>query len=104
MVAGRAFAVGIHAGNDAARVDWRSDYGALSYTVITPPPALAEGVRRFMAAFGLTYGAFDFVVTPAGQWVFLECNAGGQYGWLEGQTGLPITDAIVDVLARGDRR
>lgn len=35
-----------------------------------------------MAELGLVYGAFDFVITPQGEWVFLEVNPGGQYGWL----------------------
>ena len=55
-------------------------------TFILPP-----GAYVVSAGFGLAYAAFDFVVTPDGRWVFLECNPGGQYGWLEGQTGLPIT-------------
>jgi hypothetical protein len=31
----------------------------------------------------------------------LEVNAGGQYGWLEHQTGAPITDQLADLLAKG---
>lgn len=31
----------------------------------------------------------------------LECNASGQYGWIEDKTGLQITSAIADVLAKG---
>lgn len=100
VVGGRGFAIGIQAGSDESLIDWRADYSALSYTVLTPPAHIVDGVRRFMATFGLTFGAFDFVITPDDQWVFLECNPGGQYGWLEGHTGLPITDTIVNLLAR----
>jgi ATP-grasp ribosomal peptide maturase len=102
-VGGKLFTAGIHAASEAGKVDWRTDYDALSYTVLTPPEATAAGIRRFLAEFGLSYAAFDFVVTPQRRWVFLECNPGGQYGWLEGQTGLPITAAIADALARGGR-
>ncbi|MGH3889570.1 MAG: hypothetical protein ACRDYA_24270 [Egibacteraceae bacterium] len=28
----------------------------------------------------------------------LECNANGQFGWLEAETGLPITAAMADLL------
>jgi ATP-grasp ribosomal peptide maturase len=104
VVGERQFAIGIHAGTDAARIDWRADYDALSYTVLSPPAAVADALRRFMDAFGLTYGAFDFVVTPQRRWVFLECNPGGQYGWLEGHTGLPITDTVADALATAGGR
>jgi hypothetical protein len=30
------------------------------------PEAVTSGVGRFLDALGLTYGAFDFVVTPDG--------------------------------------
>lgn len=102
-VDGQLFTVGIHAGSAAARIDWRADYGALRYTVQAPPPGVAAGLHRFMEVFGLSYAAFDFVIDPEGRWVFLECNPGGQYGWLEGHTGLPITAAIAGALARGGR-
>ncbi|SCF90374.1 MULTISPECIES: hypothetical protein [unclassified Streptomyces] len=47
---------------------------------------------------GLPYGAFDFVVTPEDEWVFLEVNPSGQYGFIEVATGLSITAAIADYL------
>lgn len=53
-----------------------------------------------MKEMGLVYGALDFVIGPDG-WTFLEVNAGGQYGWLEGATGAPITGQLADLLAKG---
>jgi D-alanine-D-alanine ligase-like ATP-grasp enzyme len=47
---------------------------------------------------GLAFGAFDFVVTPDNEWVVLECNPEGQWGWIEENTGLPIADAIAKYL------
>jgi hypothetical protein len=43
----------------------------------------------------------DFVVSPEGSYTFLECNAGGQFGWLEARTGAPLTAALADLLMRG---
>ena len=40
----------------------------------------------------------DFIVTPSGDYVFLENNPFGQYLWLELETGVPLTDAIIDLL------
>ncbi len=94
-------AAAIHAGSAASYVDWRSDYDALSYELIDPPPDIVTGVRSLMAAFGLVYGALDFIVTPSGHWHFLEINAGGQYLWLEAATGAPLTDVLADFLAKG---
>lgn len=36
-------------------------------------------------------------------YVFLECNAAGQWGWLAEACGLPIAEAIADELI-GDNR
>ena len=49
---------------------------------------------------GLCYGAIDLVLTPGGDYVFLEINPSGQYLWVERATGLPLTAAICDYLAR----
>lgn len=104
------FAVAIDARSDAAYVDWRSDFAALSYEVIELPEAVVTGLRMFMAELGLCYGAFDLVIGPDpdrhGQQVvsLLECNPGGQYGFLEGMTGVPITRSLVELLANGRSR
>ncbi len=99
MIGDRVFAFSIHAGNKESFVDFRADYGALTYRTTDVPPTVAAAVRQFMRRMGLLYGALDFVVTPTGRWVFLECNPGGQYGWLESKTGVPLTAALADLLA-----
>lgn len=102
IVAGDAvFAAAIHAGTAASYLDWRNDYRALHYERVTPPCAVTAGVLEYCVEFGLLYGAFDFVIRPDGQWVFLECNATGQYGWIEDAIDAPITDTIADLLAEG---
>lgn len=103
------FTIGIHAGSDTSRVDWRSDYAALDYEIVKPPGEVEAAAQALMKRFGLVYGAFDFVVTLAGEWVFLELNPGGQYGWLDELntvaehfgTARPITSALADRLAEG---
>lgn len=97
-VAGRIFAAEIHADSEAGHIDWRSDYDSHTYKVCEPPAEVAAGVRRLLDRLGLPYGAVDFVVTPRGEWRFLEVNPGGQYGFVEQATGLPITAAICDYL------
>ncbi len=95
------FAASIHAASDAARTDWRSDFAALTYDVVSLPSQVAAGIRRYLAAMNLQYGAFDFVVTNNGDHIFPECNPGGQFGWIEGSTALPITHALADLLEKG---
>jgi len=55
-----------------------------------------------MDSLGLVFGALDFVVTPDGQWIFLEINPNGQWFWIERQTGMPISTALAELL-RGPR-
>lgn len=95
------FAATIEASNEAARADWRADLGALRYRPVEVPEPVADGVRAYLSAFGLCYGAFDFVVDREGRYTFLECNPGGQFGWIEANTGLPITSALADLLGEG---
>ncbi|MFD7365880.1 ATP-grasp ribosomal peptide maturase [Nocardiopsis alba] len=100
VVGEELFAARIDARGEAARTDWRSDYGSLSYAPIQTPSPVREAVLRLMCALGLTYGALDFVVTPDGEWVFLELNPNGQWGWIELATGLPIASAIATRLSK----
>jgi hypothetical protein len=97
-VGSRVFAAAIYAGTETARIDFRSDYEALSYSIVEPPPAVADGMRKFMRAFDISFGAFDFAVTECEEWVMLECNPFGAYGWIEDALDFPITSAMADLL------
>ncbi len=98
VVGDRLFGVAIHAASPDAYVDWRADYASLSYEPIDLPACVSNGISAYMKRFDLLYGAFDFAVTDD-HWYFLECNANGQFGWLEAEVGLPITAAMADLLA-----
>ncbi|HWC78542.1 MAG TPA: hypothetical protein VG756_01140 [Pseudonocardiaceae bacterium] len=58
-------------------------------------------MRSTNSALDLRYAALDFVIDTDGQWIFLEINAGGQFGWIEDKTGAPLTDQLADLLAKG---
>jgi hypothetical protein len=99
VVGERVFAAEIESQRNArARVDSRID----SMRTPTRPHALPAAVERACRALthqlGLAYGAIDFIVTPAGEYVFLELTPNGQYLWIEQLTGLPISEAVVDWL------
>jgi ATP-grasp ribosomal peptide maturase len=100
VVGDQTFTIRITAGSAAARVDWRADYDALSYEWIDTPPEIAHSVNAYMKALGLTYAALDFGIDTTGRFWFYESNSAGQYGWLEAQTGAPITAALADLLQR----
>jgi glutathione synthase/RimK-type ligase-like ATP-grasp enzyme len=83
------------------QVDWRHRPFDIEETPIDLPPEIEAKIHAFMEVFGLVYGAFDFIVTPDGRYVFLEINPAGQYMWVEAKTKLPITIALADVLSNG---
>ncbi|WP_406278531.1 ATP-grasp ribosomal peptide maturase [Embleya sp. NBC_00896] len=102
VVGPHMFAVAIEAHTEESRLDFRVDYGSLTYRVVDVPGVVAAGVRALMSVFHLYYGAIDFAVQPDGQWVFFEINANGQYRWLEKKcVGLGISKALADALADG---
>lgn len=69
---------------DKGKVDWRQgyDYG-LKHSVFALPDDVAEKCRAYLRSFNLRFGCFDFIVTPTGDYVFLECNPNGQWLWIE---------------------
>ncbi len=97
----RMFPVAIHAGSDAARLDWRTDYRSLSYEAVRLPADIEQGVRRLMDELGLYFGALDFAVTPDGEWKFFEVNPNGQWHWIAERANLPLVSAMADAL-QGD--
>lgn len=100
VVDGVPYAARIDAHSAAARLDWRSDYDHVSYAPVDTPDTITDGIAALMKHLDLRFGALDFVVTPAGEWVFLEVNPNGQWAWIEDACGLPITAALADALVR----
>ncbi|MFC0860736.1 MvdC/MvdD family ATP grasp protein [Sphaerimonospora cavernae] len=82
-----------------ARDDWRHyDDERVRYGVHRLPAEVERRCADLVAACGLTYGAIDLIVTPEGEYVFLEINPNGAWGFVEERTGLPIAEAIADWL------
>ncbi|MEV7287748.1 ATP-grasp ribosomal peptide maturase [Streptomyces sp. NPDC093252] len=85
-------------------VDWRAEYRNLTYEAVACPEETKGMLLRFLAGFGLRFGAFDFAVDADDTWWFLECNPNGQWAWLESTAGLPVAHAIADLLENGASR
>ena len=82
--------------------DWRSVApDRLSYATHVLPRTIADTCRRYLNELGLVYGCFDFLLIPGGEYVFLELNPSGQWGWIEHETRAPITEANVQTLTLG---
>jgi hypothetical protein len=100
VVGREVFAAEIHSQKtQRTRYDWRRyDHYETPYLPHDLPAEVAQRCVRLVEGMGLNYGAIDLVLTPEGRYVFLEINPNGQYLWIEEATGLPITDAICDLL------
>ena len=87
--------------------DWRRDGLRMiqDWRAYQLPSEVEEKLLRLMDYFSLNYGAIDIILTPDGRHIFLELNPCGEFFWLEHTPGLPISDAIADVLlGRSPRR
>ena len=82
-------------------MDWRqAPAGSVPQQPYALPKAVESKILKFMDAFGLSYGAIDLVVTPKGEFVFLEINPNGQFGWQDSKD-MPLYDAFADLLIAG---
>jgi glutathione synthase/RimK-type ligase-like ATP-grasp enzyme len=98
LVGDRALAADIRTRGRA--IDWRAvSPDAVSYRPVEVPERVVNACVDLCRQAGLLYAAFDFIRESSGRWVFLEVNPSGQWGWIEQAAGLPITGAIVDLLA-----
>lgn len=105
VVGDRIFACEIHSqqsNNDKTHLDWR--YYSLSDTphlATELPTEISDRCLKLVRNLGLYYGAIDLIRQPDGEYVFLEINPEGQFGWIENMAGLPISNAIAEALAKG---
>ncbi|WP_244321069.1 hypothetical protein [Streptomyces melanosporofaciens] len=97
VVAHNLFAAEIHAGSDASRIDFRTDYGSLTFKPCGVPEHIAGGVHMLTYTFGLQYVALDFLVNPQGRWYLVDVNPNGQWGFIP-DLRAPITRALADLL------
>lgn len=99
VVGDKVFPVEIHSQKShKARVDWRRDTLNLVHKEHVLPREIEQKIINFVHRLGLKFGAIDMILTPDQRYIFLEINPNGQWGWVEDLTGLPISDAIIDLL------
>jgi glutathione synthase/RimK-type ligase-like ATP-grasp enzyme len=58
------------------------------------PDNIKSMCLEYLKHFNLRYGAFDLIETEAGDFVFLECNPNGQWGFVEVLTGQDLSGAF----------
>lgn len=71
---------------------------SISFFPYSLPAEIEVKLRRLMKRLGLSFGAIDLILDESGNYVFLELNPSGQWGWTEGGTGYAIMESIADWL------
>lgn len=99
-VAGETFAGALDAtGTSRGHTDWRrAAPEECGWQKAQLPTVVTSSLRALMSELGLVFGAIDLICTPAGEHVFLEVNPSGEWGMLERDLGLPISNAIAEAL------
>lgn len=86
-------------GCDESKIDWRRKNPLeLPHRPYKLPSNLQSTLRKFMRSYGLNYSAFDIILTPKDEFVFLENNPNGQFYWIELMTKMPMANAMARLL------
>jgi glutathione synthase/RimK-type ligase-like ATP-grasp enzyme len=100
-VGGHLYSAAIHSQTDhAAEIDWRrTENPNLPHSPIEIDPTIARKLQELMKTLELEFGCIDLVLTPEGEYVFLEVNPSGQWLWIDDQLGLGISNGVARWLA-----
>ncbi len=103
VIGDQVFACAIDSRNTDYTVDFRMVMDQADMTAFDLPDRLRRQLAAYVRRLNLVYGAIDMRLTPDGEYVFLEINPSGQWLFVEQRTGLPITDALTDLMVRMDK-
>jgi MvdD-like protein with pre-ATP grasp domain/ribosomal protein S6-L-glutamate ligase RimK-like protein len=86
---------------ESTRTDWRAgkpDGGDVGHEVFDLPEPVQAALHRIIRGFEINFASIDLIVTPEGEFVFLDLNPNGQWLWLEDKLGLPLVASMADLL------
>lgn len=103
VIGAETFAARIYSQDDErTATDFRDMSADIRYRAERLPAAFARRCVELVHSYGLTFGALDFIVTPADEYVFLENNPVGQFLFVEQLVPeLTMLDAVADRLSEG---
>ena len=82
--------------NENTRKDWRG--GDREHEIFSLPGQVEASIHRLMDSLGINFASMDMILTPEGEFVFLEANPNGQWLWIEQELGLPLVASMADLL------
>lgn len=104
LVGAKIFAFRINSqetGNPSTAIDFRNwSDSRLKFELIKMPREIEQKCLKLTKTLGLIYGAIDLIVDQNGNYVFLEINPAGQYGWLDALVQEKISKALARELIK----
>lgn len=93
----RVFTAEIH----SPHLDFRERYGDNTYKVHHLPAAVEQQVLALVKEFELQFSSMDLLVSPDGEYLFIDLNPNGQYYWIQQHIGedFPVKESMADLLA-----
>jgi glutathione synthase/RimK-type ligase-like ATP-grasp enzyme len=86
--------------SEKSSIDWRRyDLHTTPYSSFQLPEDVSDKLMKLMQHYNLSFGCIDMIVTPEGDFYFVEINPNGQWYWVENLTELPIAREIALYLA-----
>lgn len=100
VIGNKIFPIAIYSQqNDKSKTDYRIyEMDKIPHIEVKLPKPIEDLCFNLCRKLRLQYGAIDMAVTPKDEYIFFEINPGGQYLWLEDQTGVPLSEAMANLL------
>jgi glutathione synthase/RimK-type ligase-like ATP-grasp enzyme len=77
-------------------IDWRKK--KIPFVNYELPAEIALKCVEILKKLNLSFGAIDLIKDINDNYIFLEINPNGQWAWIEMETGLPISEEIINYL------
>lgn len=97
VVADKVFSARINSQeNKNTQTDWRKEKNPFfEYDL---PKNVENKCIQLLKELNISFGAIDLIKDKNGNYIFLEINPNGQWAWIEMETGLKISQAIINYL------
>lgn len=79
-------------------LDWRRDYSCIHYHLHSLPEDIKQKLLKIVHHLHLHFAAIDVIVTPEGEYVFIELNPNGQFYWLDEKAGTHLCQEMAHFL------
>lgn len=84
-------------------LDWRTELDDIQFVQSDLPQHITDLCRNYVERANLKFGAIDLVEVDD-EFIFLEINPNGEWGWLQKPWDVPIAETLTEYLIENDTR